>query len=135
MAEKRNFVVLGVAPGQFLVRADGPEDEVRAGLTKLLPGVTFELKPVTGKAADTLRGRLSDAQLQAFDKLPTKVGVSMPKSATSFQLTVTSDVKMAAAATKDGILKFNPSIEKVRKPLGGIGPVGVTVGVGIAGKF
>jgi hypothetical protein len=43
---------------------------------------------------------------------------------------------IVATATSAGLLKFNPNIAEVRKPLGGgVGPVGVTVGVGIAGKF
>src|SRR5262249_17505449 len=126
-----------VGSGQFLVHADDSEQEVRDGIQKLLPEVAFELKPIPAKQARALRSTLSASQTDLVDKLSRKVSVKPKGRATSsFLLELTENPRPAAAATKDGSLRFNPEISKVKKPLGGgIGPVGITVGVGIAGKF
>jgi len=133
----RNMVILGVGENQFLVHADDAEAEVRAGLQKMLPDIAFELKPIAGKAAKALRSKLSAPQTEMVEKFSRKLAVKPAKRTSSaFLVQIQSQDKLAAVATKNGILTFNPEISKVVKPLGGgIGPVGVTVGVGIAGKF
>jgi hypothetical protein len=80
--------------------------------------------------------RLSDSQHKAMASLSKSVNSSVSKNAKAFQLQIVGDQRLAAAANKNGVIKFDPQISKVRKPIGGgIGPVGITVGIGIAGKF
>jgi hypothetical protein len=132
----RNLTMLGVAPAEFLVQADDTEEAVRAGLAKLLPKVRYELEPISEKQAASLRGRLSQPQLDFLNKVRSEVDVKVGSRAQSYRLRLPEEPKLAAAANKKGIVQFDPQISAVRKPLGGgIGPVGVTVGIGIAGKF
>jgi hypothetical protein len=137
MAQKRNLIVLGVAPNEFLIRADGDERAVREGLTRLLPTYSFDLESVNERKAKQLEGRLSPAQLTLARKFGAEAGVPSARGLATYRMKVApSTAGVVATATASGLLKFNPSISEVRKPLGGgIGPVGVTVGVGIAGKF
>lgn len=137
MVQKRNLIVLGVAPNEFLIRAAGDEGAVREGLTRLLPQYSFDLESVNDKKAKQLEGRLSEAQLKLAKKFSAEGGVSSSKGLATYRMKLDASAPgVVATATASGLLKFNPSIAEVKKPLGGgIGPVGVTVGVGIAGKF
>jgi hypothetical protein len=102
-----------------------------------LPKTAFELEPITDKKAGQLESRLSEAQLKLAKKFGSEAGITSSQGLTTYRLTLSSDAAgVVATATTSGLLKFNPNISEVKKPLGGgIGPVGVTVGVGIAGKF
>jgi hypothetical protein len=137
MATKRNLVILGVGPNEFLVRADGNEDEVRAGITKMLADVPFELESISDKQAAALERRLSPPQHDLLKGVSRSVGVSVNKRiASHFVVRLVGNQGLTAAASSSGKVTFSPIIEQIRKPLpGGIGPVGVTVGIGIAGKF
>jgi hypothetical protein len=137
MAGDSNFVILGVGPNEFLVRSDDTEDALRAALQKMLPNVPFELQPITDKQATTMEGRLSAPQADILKGVSKTVGVALKKQDTShFVVRLNADQRLAASASPSGVVKFNPVVDKVRKPLpGGVGPVGITVGVGIAGKF
>jgi hypothetical protein len=134
----RKLVILGVGPGKFLVHANDSHDQVRSGIEKLLQRVPFELKKIDSKQAAALKSKLSKAQLDLLSRLSAKVSVTFKtkSEASAFLLVLSQETRLAASASEDGNLRFNPVISKVVKPLqGGIGPVGVTVGVGIAGKF
>jgi hypothetical protein len=137
MAGKNNLMILGVGPNEFLVRADDTADGVREGLAKMLPNASFELNPLTEKEAATLENRLTPPQLDLLKGVSKSVGVSLKKQNTNhFVVRLGGTDRLAAVASPRGVVKFNPVIDKVKKPLpGGVGPVGVTVGVGIAGKF
>jgi hypothetical protein len=137
MAADRNLLILGVGPSEFLVRADDSAEAVRGGLEKMLGGVSFELQPLSDQQADRLENRLTAPQLDLLKTVSRTVGVSVKKNrAAHFLVRLPDDQRLAAAATPRGVLKFNPIVDKVRKPLpGGVGPVGVTVGICIAGKF
>jgi hypothetical protein len=126
-----------VAPNEFLIRAEGDEAAVRDGLRRLLPTATFELEAVNDKRARQLESRLSEAQLKAAKKLSAEAGVRGSRGLATYRMRFDDPATaIVATATSAGLLKFNPNIAEVRKPLGGgVGPVGVTVGVGIAGKF
>jgi hypothetical protein len=105
-------------------------------MQKMLPGASFELQPLTPKQTDAMKSRLSDSQHTLVKNLGKNVNASVKKNASAFRLQLPGDQRMAVSANAKGVLKFDPQISKVKKPLGGgIGPVGVTVGVGIAGKF
>jgi hypothetical protein len=134
---RRNLIILGVSPNEFLIRADGDEDAVREGLSRLLPTTAFELESVDQKRAAKLESKLSAAQLTAAKTLGSGAGVKGSRQLATFRMTFSDpSTSIVATATSSGILKFNPNISEIKKPLGGgIGPVGVTVGVGIAGKF
>jgi hypothetical protein len=136
MAATRNLVVLGTGPNQYLVRADGSEEDVQAALQKMLPGVSIQLSSLAPKQVDTMLSQLSDAQHKAVASLSKSANASISKKAQAFQLQIAGDQRLVASANKNGVLKFDPQISKVKKPIGGgVGPIGVTVGVGIAGKF
>jgi hypothetical protein len=134
---RRNLIVLGVAPNEFLIRAEGDEAAVREGLQRLLPSASFQLEAVTERRARQLESRLSDGQLKAAKKLSGEAGVRGTRRLATYRMSFSDpSTQVVATATASGVLKFNPNISEVRKPLGGgVGPVGVTVGVGIAGKF
>jgi hypothetical protein len=136
MAASRNLVILGTGPNQYLVQAEGSEEEVQAALQKMLPGISMQLGALAPKQAAAMLSRLSDSQHKAMASLSKSVNSSVSKNAKAFQLQIVGDQRLAAAANKNGVIKFDPQISKVRKPIGGgIGPVGITVGIGIAGKF
>jgi len=136
MAGKRNLLILGTAPNEYLVHAEDDEEQVRAALKKMLPSASFELTEVTPKQAERMRSRLSDSQHGLMNNLSKGVNSKVKKNAAAYKLAINSDQRLGAVASATGIIKFSPEISKISKPLGGgIGPVGVTVGVGIAGKF
>jgi len=137
MAGDRNLLILGVGPNEFLVRADDTAEGVRGALGKLLADVSFDLQPLSEKQSVAMENRLSPPQLDLLTKVSKTVGVSLSKKQTShFVVRLGGEQRLVASASPSGVLKFNPIVDKIRKPLpGGIGPVGVTVGVGIAGKF
>jgi hypothetical protein len=137
MAGNRNFVILGVGPNEFLVRADDTHEALNGALQKMLADVPFELQPLTDKQAAEMERRLSPPQIDMLKGVSKKVRVSLKKRDTShFVVRLSGDRRLTASASPKGVVKFNPVVERVRKPLpGGVGPVGVTVGVGIAGKF
>jgi hypothetical protein len=134
---RRNLIVLGVAPNEFLIRADGDEAAVREGLKRLLPTAAFELEAVDRKRAKQLESRLTAAQLNATKKIGDGANVKSSSKLATFRMKFSNpSTSIVATASASGLLKFNPNIAEVKKPLGGgVGPVGVTVGVGIAGKF
>jgi hypothetical protein len=136
-SQQRNLIVLGVGPNEFLIRAEGDQGEVREGLTRLLPKYEFELEPVNDRTARQLESRLTDTQVKLAGKLNAEAGIRGSRRLATYRLRFADPAAgVVATATSKGLLKFNPQISEVRKPLGGgIGPVGVTVGVGIAGKF
>jgi hypothetical protein len=137
MPGKRNFAIIGVGENEFLVQAEdeGGED-LRVALGKLLPQTTFELQPVNEKRLATLRSRLTDQQHDLIKRLSKSVDSAPKRGSSYFRLQLTGEQRLAAAANLSGAVKFDPQVSRIRKPLGGgIGPVGVTVGIGIAGKF
>lgn len=135
--ETRNLIILGVGPNEFLIRAEGDEAAVRDGMARLLSKTSYSIEPVSDKKASQLESRLTEAQLKLAGKFASEAGVRSGRGLATYRLRVDrAETGLVATATAAGALKFNPSIVEVRKPLGGgIGPVGVTVGVGIAGKF
>jgi hypothetical protein len=135
--EKRNLIILGVGPNEFLIRAEGDEAAVREGMARLLPKSSYSIEPVSDKKAGQLESRLTDAQLKLATRFGNEAGIRGGRRLATYRLRLDrAQAGLVATATAAGALKFNPSIVEVRKPLGGgIGPVGVTVGVGIAGKF
>jgi hypothetical protein len=134
---QRDVIVLGVGPNDFLIRAEGDEAAVREGLARLMPKVSFELSPVNDRTASQLESRLTEAQVKLATRFNGEAGVKRSRRLTAYRMQLTDpSTGVVATATAAGKLKFSPRITEVRKPLGGgIGPVGVTVGVGIAGKF
>lgn len=121
----RDLVITGVAPGEFLVRGEGTQDEIRQGIEKLLPGVKFQLAPVDDKCAQELENRISKVSFSPFQG----IRASNISRNNTYRMNVQGRIDPAT-------LGFNPQATAVQKVLpGGVGPVGVTVGVGIAGKF
>jgi hypothetical protein len=134
---KRDLIVLGVRPNEFLVRAEGDAAAVREALARMLPDAQFQLEPISDHTATRMESRLSQAQLTLARKFNNEAGVRRSSALSTYRMSFAAPSSgVVATATATGKLKFSPNIAEVRKPLGGgIGPVGVTVGVGIAGKF
>jgi len=135
---KRDLIVLGVRPNEFLVRAEGDAAAVREALARMLPDAQFQLEPISENTATQMESRLTQAQLKLAGKFNTETGVRRSSALSTYRMSFAAAPSsgVVATATATGKLKFSPRIAEVRKPLGGgIGPVGVTVGVGIAGKF
>ncbi|MBI4612748.1 MAG: hypothetical protein HY720_03985 [Planctomycetes bacterium] len=118
----RDIVFMCVAPGEFLVRCDADLAEVKQGIEKLVKGSPCDVQPVDDRTCGELESRLSPARLSLYPGLQPQVTGLQPRT---YQLRV--DPRLA---------NFQPLINQAAPPLrGGAGPVGVTVGAGIAGKF
>jgi hypothetical protein len=111
----------------------------------LLPNAEFELSLVDDRTASSIESRLQPPQQELLKNLASQGGAQALKSyrvkfktppATQAAEELTDDQLESVAGGALAAYRFDPQIAAIRKPLGGgIGPVGVTVGVGIAGKF
>src|SRR4029077_17760095 len=113
---KRNMVVLGVGTDEFLVRAGGSEEDVRQGLRKLLPDISFELKAVASQTAKRLEARLSSAQLALLKRLHSKAGVKSTKGLGTYRLRLAGGGptrQVVATATANARLTFRPRISEI----------------------
>ena len=151
----RKLIALSLGPTEFLVKSSGSQSEVQTCLQGMLPNSKFTLSPLSDAASAQSRLKQNQVELlQRFQKeaatqlntFQVKLSAPLPSAST------TKDAKTPAQPKKGDVSElnerdlervaggayslFDPTISLVSRPLlTGPGPVGVTVGVGIAGKF
>ena len=142
-AGSRRLVVLSLNPSEYFARGEGSESDVRGVIGTLLPNAEFELSSIDDRAASSIESRLQPPQQELLKNLASQGGAEALKSyRVKFKTPpeaakeLTDDQLKSVAGGALATYRFDPQIAAIRRPLrGGIGPVGVTVGVGIAGKF
>jgi hypothetical protein len=141
-AGSRRLVVLSLNPSEYFARGEGSESDVRGVIGKMLPNAEFELSSVDDRTASSIESRLQPPQQELLKNLASQGGAQGLKSySVKFKTPpaakeLTDDQLKSVAGGALATYRFDPQIAAIRRPLGGgIGPVGVTVGVGIAGKF
>lgn len=153
----RKLIALSLGATEFLVKSSGSQSEVQTCLQGMLPNSKFTLSPLSESNAVSTQSRLKQNQVDLLQRFQKEAGSQL----NTFQVELTAplpsasttkDAKTPAAPKKGdaselndrdlervaggGFSLFDPNISLVSRPLlRGPGPVSVTVGVGIAGKF
>ena len=159
----RTLIALSLSETEFLVKSSGSQSEVQTCLQGMLPTSKFTLNSLNETNAAAAQKRLKKPQVELLERFRTEA--ASPLNTFQVQFTTppplrsaetagqTKDAKAPAKGKKGDELNdrelekvagglyyssslFDPQISLVSRPLiGGAGPVAVTVGVGIAGKF
>jgi hypothetical protein len=143
-AGNRKLVVLGIGKTEYLVQGEGSESDIRNVIQKMVPKSDFSLHRLAEAEMSALRNRLKPAQVELLDKFHAqrpapatnnyRIEFKTAPSVRAHEEKKLSDQELEAIA--GGLSAFDPQLSQVNRPLvGGLGPVGITVGVGIAGKF
>ena len=144
IAGSRRLVVLSVSPTEYFVRGEGSEADVRGVVGNLLPNAEFELSSIDDRTASSIESRLQPPQQELLKNLAEQGGTQPLKTyrvrfktpPTTQAAPELTDNELGSVAGGALGYRFDPQISLISKPLlNPRGPVSVTVGVGIAGKF
>ena len=138
----RRLVVLSVNPTEYFARGEGSESDVRDVVGKLLPNAEFQLSSVDDRTASSIESRLQPPQQELLKNLASQGGAQGLKSySVKFKTPptaneLTDDQLKSVAGGALATYRFDTQISLISRPLiNPRGPVSITVGVGIAGKF
>ena len=143
IAGSRRLVVLSLNPTEYFVRGEGSESDVRGVIGTLLPNAEFELSSIDDRAASSIESRLQPPQQELLKNLASQGGAEALEIVPREVQDTTRGGKRTdrrsvevGGGRRVGYLSLrsadcgNPQASARRD-----GPVSVTVGVGIAGKF